>query len=438
LNTAAIPQIGTGRSPSELERSSNPLQAFVQRPDLKPEEHPVLGMLPTELWDYSVRDALSGVCSGFGANGVESSLSFPGIGDCLPIRSARAGLVIALRALELQPGSRIGVPLYCCSVVFKAVRAASCVPVFIDIDPSTFCMSPADLAAKSRDVDAVIAVHSFGHVCDIAGLQLVLGGKPIIEDCAQSLGSKMNGRTAGSMAEIGVFSFRSGKLLSVGEGGALWSANPVLHSRMRDLVAQLPAPSQANQMIHVLKTYARSKLRSRPLYGIVGRPLWNAYGRNTDFISKTPVEVSRIKTPDLALARQRLTTLAQSVTTHRRNASFYLEHLRVPPSMLSHEPAGAFYNRYSFPVRFTSAGQCDAMESFLCRQGIEPIRPVKDVPEVCKAHFNYTSDCPVSEGLTQRVLALPCHSRLSLAALRRIANAFNAGWERLSGSSESR
>ena len=82
---------------------------------------------------------------------------------------------------------------------------------FIDVDPTTFCMSASDLYAKRSQVDAVIAVHLFGNLCNMASLQEVAQGKPIIEDCAQALGSNIQGRIAGSFGAIAFFSFRSGQ-----------------------------------------------------------------------------------------------------------------------------------------------------------------------------------------------------------------------------------
>src|SRR5262245_3018034 len=102
--------------------------------------------------------------------GSQSRLHIPEVGDCFPIRSARAGIMVSLKALALPAGASVAVPLYCCPVVFKAVEAAGYRPRFIDVDAETYCMSAADLAVKSAEVDAVIAVHMFGNVCDMPRL----------------------------------------------------------------------------------------------------------------------------------------------------------------------------------------------------------------------------------------------------------------------------
>ena len=158
----------------------------------------MLGLLPTEYWDYKFSDLFRGLAAALSKKAPRGLLHISGLGNVIPARSARAGIVAALEALDLAPGGRIGVPLYCCPVVFKAIKTAGCETCFIDVDPATFCLSAEDLYIKNARVDAVIAVHMFGNLCDMALLQEAVPNKPIIEDCAQSLGSILEGRAAGS------------------------------------------------------------------------------------------------------------------------------------------------------------------------------------------------------------------------------------------------
>ena len=207
-------------------------------------------LLPNELWDYGPVEAIRGLRTAVLSRhpSQRPTVHLPGLGPCLPVRSARAAIVLALKALALPAGASVAVPLYCCPVVFKAIKAAGCRPRFVDVDPETYCLSPADLAAKSSEVDAVIAVHMFGNLCDMPRLREAAAGKPLIEDCAQALGSRLDGRAAGSFGEIAAFSFRSGKYLSVGEGGAVYSNQADLSDGTLgvDLRAARPKPRARN------------------------------------------------------------------------------------------------------------------------------------------------------------------------------------------------
>jgi dTDP-4-amino-4,6-dideoxygalactose transaminase len=136
--------------------------------------------IPGEAWEYSLMDAARGITGGLRRAASGGSLEILGLPDCIPVRSARAGIIVAIRALRLSRGASIAVPLYCCPVVLKAVKHAGCRPLFIDIEPATYCMSADDLSAKAALVDAAVVVHMFGNTCDMAGLRAVMSGRPII------------------------------------------------------------------------------------------------------------------------------------------------------------------------------------------------------------------------------------------------------------------
>ena len=92
----------------------------------------------------------------------------------------------------------------------------------------------------------------FGNVCDMPALREAAPGKPFIEDCAQALGSRLDGRLAGSFGEIAVFSFRSGKYLSVGEGGAVYCSDTDLESRLSELDRRTSCPKPHGRSVFML------------------------------------------------------------------------------------------------------------------------------------------------------------------------------------------
>ena len=392
----------------------------------------MLGLVPAELWDYGLKDIGQGIATALGRNEPTTTLSIPGLGNCIPARSARAALITAIKALELPPDARIGVPLYCCAVVFKAIKTAGCRPRFIDVEPDTFCMSPADLRAKSSEVDAAVVVHMFGNVCDIPRLQEAAPGIPIIEDCALSLGSKLNGHQTGSLGDIAAFSFRSGKYLSVGEGGALFSSHVRINSLATQLISTLPSPNRTDECSHVVKTYLRSMLRSKPFYGLVGYALWERYNKRVQYSAKSPIVLSQIYRSDLARAIKRLPHIDSMIESQRANADYYSRTLDLDPTMLCHERFGAFYNRYQYPITFPSEDQRDLMAVYLHERGIETSKPVNDVVDVTTAHYNYAGDCPTAERLSKTVLVIPSYHTLKKAEIQRIVDCVNQGWKQVS------
>lgn len=389
----------------------------------------MVGLIPSEHWEYRVGDIVHGMAAALSPRGKSFMLHIPEIGDCIPARSARSAMVAALKALDLPSGARIGVPLYCCPVVFKAIHEAGCTARFIDVEYSTCCMSPEDLLAKGAQVDAVMAVHMFGNLCDMAKLKEAAEDKPIIEDCAQALGSKYEGRMAGTHGTIAAFSFRSGKYLSVGEGGALYSGDADIRARLFQFVSEMPEPDRTEECLHVATTYIRSVLRRRPLYGPLGYRIWSTYNRNTGYTAKSPIVMSRTYHSDLALVRKRIPSLGAAIERQRYHADEYFRSLRLDREMLSVEQPGTYYNRYLFPILFPSTEQRDFMSNYLFRNRIGAIMPYRDIVDIAAGYYGYKGDCPVAEQVSRRVLVIPSHYSLRNEEIQHIARRVNKGWD---------
>jgi hypothetical protein len=84
----------------------------------------MLTLVPTEHWDYGLSDMIRGLLAAVSPRrtSTDAYIGIPGMGQCLPIRSARAAIVLALKALGSRPGASVAVPLYCCPVVLRAIR----------------------------------------------------------------------------------------------------------------------------------------------------------------------------------------------------------------------------------------------------------------------------------------------------------------------------
>lgn len=390
----------------------------------------MLSLVPTEHWDYSPTDMIRGFLMALSPRrvGSRSYIPMPGLGPCLPVRSARAAIVLALKALGLAPGASIGVPLYCCPVVFQAINAAGCRARFIDVDPDTYCLSATDLAAKSSEVAAVIAVHMFGNVCDMRALRKAAPGKPFIEDCAQALGSRFDGRFAGSFGEIAAFSFRSGKYLSAGEGGAVYCSQTDLESRFSELISDLPVPGGIDECVHVGKTYLRSLLRTKPLWGLIGSRLWSAHSKRVSYTSQSPIVLGQIYATDWNTTVRRLPALPSWIERQRSNADYYLRNLTVDADMLCWETPEAFFNRLQYPLLLPTSGQCEQMAAHLRSNQISTVTPYKDIAALASTHYSYTGDCPQAERIARTVLVIPCNYALKAAEVERIASCVNRAW----------
>ncbi len=379
----------------------------------------MFSLIPRDCWEHSLFDSLRGLKGALFLRSAPASLHIRDIGECVPVQSGRAALLACLRALPLPPKARIGVPLYCCPVVFEAISAAGCVPVFLDIDPATFCLSPEHLRARRHELDALVAVHMFGNLCDIPGMQAAAPGLPIIEDCAQALGTKLDSRPAGTLGTAAIFSFRSGKYLSVGEGGAAFSPDKLLLERIREVIASFPTHSLLNEIKHVFVCYLKSLLRSQPLYGLFGYKLWQRRNSTSAETAQNPVAGGKIHKSDAAMISSRLSRLDSQIARQRANFDHLLGIVGLSP-ISPVEPDHAFYNRYLLPLLFRTPDERDSVADFLLSQGVDTMKYLKGTVKMARSHFGYQNDCPHAEELIDRVLVVPNYHRLKPSELDKV------------------
>src|SRR5688500_286894 len=96
-------------------------------------------LIPRDYWQFNLADLAKGLVSAVSGKAA-SSVDLPAIGPAIPVSTGRAGLTLLLEAMDLR-GGKVGVPLFCRHVVFEAIVNAGCVPVFLDVDPETYCLS---------------------------------------------------------------------------------------------------------------------------------------------------------------------------------------------------------------------------------------------------------------------------------------------------------
>jgi perosamine synthetase len=142
--------------------------------------------------------------------------------EAIAVNSATSGLHAAIAACGVEPGDEVLVPPYTFTATATAVLHHNAIPVFVDVDPISFCMDPVRMeAAITRRTRCVIPVHLLGHPADMDQIIAVARrhGLKVIEDCAQAPGASYNGRKVGTIGDCGVFSFQETKNMATGEGG---------------------------------------------------------------------------------------------------------------------------------------------------------------------------------------------------------------------------
>jgi dTDP-4-amino-4,6-dideoxygalactose transaminase len=157
----------------------------------------------------------------------------------LGVNSGTSALHLALLACGVGPGDEVITTPHTFIATVSAVDYCGATPVFVDIDPATFCIDPARLeAAITERTKVILPVHLYGRPCDMGPIMDVARrhGLRVVEDAAQAHGAEYAGRRVGSIGDLGCFSFYPGKNLGAyGEGGAVTTNDPDLAERVRVL-----------------------------------------------------------------------------------------------------------------------------------------------------------------------------------------------------------
>lgn len=152
--------------------------------------------------------------------------------------SCTSGLHLSLLALEIGPGDEVIVPDATWIASVAPVVYVGATPVFADIDHDSWCLSPEAFEALiTPRTKAAIVVNLYGSMPDWDALTVIAQkhGVALIEDAAESIGSRWRGRLAGGFGAFSAFSFHGSKTLTTGEGGMLLLDDDRLHDRVMRL-----------------------------------------------------------------------------------------------------------------------------------------------------------------------------------------------------------
>lgn len=164
----------------------------------------------------------------------ENFAKFYGVKNAIAVSSATAGLHLALLSLGIGPGDEVILPAYTFVSCANAVCHVGAKPVFADVNEN-YLLDPEDIKKKiTSKTKAIMAVHFGGQMVEMAQIQKIARQNKlkIIEDCAHSLAATYQGKLAGTIGDIGVFSFYAIKNLTTGEGGMVITNNDKLAEKV--------------------------------------------------------------------------------------------------------------------------------------------------------------------------------------------------------------
>nr|MCU0720017.1 DegT/DnrJ/EryC1/StrS family aminotransferase [Pirellula sp.] len=321
--------------------------------------------------------------------------------------SGSDALLLALMALDVQPGDEVIVPSFTFFATASAVARLGAVPVFADIDPHTYNIDPSQIESNiSSRTRAIIPVHLFGQcaamdrICAIAESKKI----PVIEDAAQAIGAAYHGKPAGAWGDMGCLSFYPTKNLGgMGDGGMM-----VCHDD--DLAAKL-------------RLYAAHGMQPRYHHKVLG------INSRLDTIQAAILRIKLRELDSYNLARQQ--------NAQRYNEMFASEGLTSEFELPFQSPhAKHIWNQYGIRI---SNGERDSLRQYLTSIGIstEVYYPIPLHLQECFKELGYSEgSLPHTEAAAKEILHLPIYPELTLeeqvAVVRGIKQFYGAASLRLS------
>lgn len=312
--------------------------------------------------------------------------AYLGCAGAVGVANGTDALELALRALGVGPGDKVATVANTVSATAAAIQAVGAEIVFVDIEPGTMLMDPAQLARalqSGRGIKTVVPVHLYGQPCDMAEIMKLARahGAAVVEDCAQAHGAVVGGHRAGAWGDLAAFSFYPTKNLgALGDGGAVTGRDAALLNKVR---------------------------------------LLRQYGWRTRYVSEVPGRNSRLDEIQAAILRARLPHLEAENSQRARLASIYLELLKDSPLRVPATGAARTHVWHQFVVR---APRRDELQRALAGHGVH-CGILYPVPLHRQPAFAQSVSLPETERACAEVLSLPLHLGVNRDDVRAIAEA---------------
>lgn len=318
--------------------------------------------------------------------------AYTGAKHAIAVNNGTDALVILLRAAGVRRGDEVVVPAFTFAATATTVAAIGAVPVFADIDPVTYAMDPLSFEkAITERTRAVMPAHLFTQLADMDAISEIADrhGITVLEDSAEGIGMRWNGKHAGLLGRGGVLSFFPTKTL-----GAIGDAGMILTD-----------DDEVAETAQILRHHGRMGKTIDHIAGISN--LSGASGTN-----------SKMDDIQAAVLMAKLPRLDEDIAARARLAQAYHERLsglpgilRLPTVVERAVPTDAVFYVYEIEVE-----RRDELVAHLASRGIgtETYYPIPLHVQPCFAHLGYgPGDFPVAEAACASAVALPFYPDLT-------------------------
>ena len=344
-----------------------------------------------------------------------------GVKDAILCGSGSLALELALRSCDVAAGDEVVIPTFCCTSVISPISAVGARPVLADVGKELNLTAATIEPALSKRTRAIIVPHLFGNPADIDSIIDLTHGRDIrvIDDAAQALGARFNGRHLGTFGDAGILSFGSEKVCSGLGGGVFVSQRLEFFDRSGEF--ELAAADLSSSLRSSLSTLVRHRWRrwSMPLLealctspGTDPESLPPAYQKGSMSNLDAAVASSLMKSLQDNLAARRARVRAYQgllgnehliLVPHGAGSACLTQVIRVLPKFIGHDPASDL-------IASLRVAAFEVQGSYI------PIHLLAPYQQLAVRSF------PHAEKVWMNLIELPCEPDVSLEHVERIAS----------------
>ena len=361
---------------------------------------------------------------------------YVGCRHAIAVASARLGLHLVFKHLNLEPGAEVVTPAFNLFAVVERILGLGLRPVFADIHRADLTVDASDINALiTSRTGAILATHMFGHPCDMDALTDLASRNDLalVEDCAHAFGSLYRGRHVGTFGRAGVFSLSPMKLITSFGGGVITTNDDKLADSIR---TELKMHGMVPTRFEALRRFAKGTIldlgtRTLPFSAAAWPALRIARAAKPDvqqrMMTETPARITSwnpympafLDTFQAVLGRSQVARAHRLIRRRLQVAEWLddgLQHVEGVTLLRRRDhvnPNGLYYG--------VLVDQPDRLSNHLFTRGIDSETSEYRNCAALDIYRDFRRNCPVSVDVEWRILRIPNHPRLSLEDVRRIA-----------------
>lgn len=315
--------------------------------------------------------------------------NYVGTDYCVTLNSGTSALHALFLSYGFGKGDEIIVPSFSFISTANSVLFVNATPVFADIEENTFGLDPESISTKiSTKTKAIVPMDYGGLSCNIFDIKKVASENKIslIEDAAESLGAKINGKKVGSVSDSAIFSFCGNKVLTTGEGGAAVTNSKEIYEKLK-----------------LIRSHGRIENSN--------------YFKNPNFANYIDLGYNwRMSTITASLGISQLKKLDKIIKMRQENANYIssridkIEEIKVPKPPKNYEH---IYQMYSIKVKNKIIR--DKLQEFLKEKRIFSkvyFYPIHET-EFYKKNYDDKGDLKVTKDISEKILTLPMYPNMT-------------------------